>query len=226
MKESIVSVDCCTSWAALGLAEDGVVRGEMNVDAGRRQAEILPAMYGCLLESCSRRPEEVDLYGLIAGPGSFTGIKVGISFVTFLAWAGGKKVVPLSSLECMAFERIGRTGGVAAIVLQGGGGRICGGLFTSKGGLSPLTRLMPDGAYSPADFMDAVSAVAPNLKEVQWMTDRPEKTGRQFGEGAGFFVGVRPSGAAAAILAHMRRQDAIPPDRVRAEYLRDPDTGA
>ena len=99
MKEYALSVDCCSTWTTLGLAENGSVRGEINIDSGKNQSAVLPGLFQQLLESFFLKPEDISLFGVVTGPGSFTGIKVGISFVSFLAWAGGKKVVPLSSLE-------------------------------------------------------------------------------------------------------------------------------
>ena len=44
MKEYTLSVDCCSAWTTLGLAEDETVRGEINIDAGKNQSALLPGL--------------------------------------------------------------------------------------------------------------------------------------------------------------------------------------
>ncbi len=225
MKEYALSVDCCSTWTTLGLAENGSVRGEINIDAGKNQSAVLPGLFQQLLESFFLKPEDISLFGVVTGPGSFTGIKVGISFVSFLAWAGGKKVVPLSSLECLAFEKIGKPGGIAASVLWGGGGRIYGGLYTSKGNASLLTPLLQEGTYTPESFLEAFSSTGYSLRDVLWLTDRPEKTAHLFSLTEDLFERVIPSGASIAELTLMHRERARCPSEIRAAYFRDPDVG-
>lgn len=226
MKDYIVTVDCCSPWTTIGLARDGIVCGEANVDAGMRQSGILPGLLKSLLDSFDLRPGDVALYGVVTGPGSFTGIKVGVSFVTHLAWACQKMVVPLSSLECTAFERIGKSGGIAATVLSGGGGEIYGGLFESAGTHSPMARLLPDGAYTPKDFLKAVDlATEGRESDVVWLTDRPERTASLFPGTIRGFERVIPTGSAVAASAVLKKESAVIPALIRAEFFRDPDTG-
>ncbi|MDI9370134.1 MAG: tRNA (adenosine(37)-N6)-threonylcarbamoyltransferase complex dimerization subunit type 1 TsaB [Synergistota bacterium] len=225
MSEIIVSVDCCTAWTTLGVAIDGMVRGEVNVDARMRQASMLPGLFQSLLDSLAVRVESVSLYSVVTGPGSFTGIKVGISFVTFLAWAGGQMVIPLSSLECTASEGLGLACGTAAVVLQGGGGKIYGALYESEGGNCTLTRLLPERAYIPEEFLEAVSSVMKDgFKDVSWMTDRPEKTARLF-PAVERMEQVLPRGSTSVAMALRKKDSAVIPSLIRASFHRDPDTG-
>ena len=224
MKEYTVSVDCCSAWTTLGLAENGRVRGEINIDAGKTQSAVLPGLLQHFLEAFFLTPNEIDLFGVVTGPGSFTGIKVGIAFVTFLAWAGQKRVVPLSSLECMAFERIKKSGGVAASVLWGGGGRIYGALFKGDGD-SSLTHLIPKGAYTPAAFLEVFSATGYRYQDVLWLTDCPEKTAPLFPYFEDAFERIIPTGSTSVELTLRHAKSAVPPSEVRADYLRDPDLG-
>jgi tRNA threonylcarbamoyladenosine biosynthesis protein TsaB len=225
MKEYVLSVDCCSEWTTLGLAENGTVRGEVNIDAGKKQSAILPDLLRAFLDAFSLVVEDISMFGVVAGPGSFTGIKVGISFVTFLAWAGKKPVIPLSSLECMAFGKIGRNEGIAAPLLWAGGGKVYGSLFrTGKEGCAPK-RLCAAGAYTPDGFLDAISASGCDAGDILWVTDRPEKTAPLFPSFGDRFEKFIPGGALTAELTLRRRDRALTPAEVRANYLRDPDLG-
>jgi tRNA threonylcarbamoyladenosine biosynthesis protein TsaB len=55
-----------------------------------------------VLEDANVRIEEVELFAVAAGPGSFTGLRVGIASVQGLAMARGRRVVPVSALEALA----------------------------------------------------------------------------------------------------------------------------
>ena len=95
--------------------------------------------------------------------------------MTFLAWAAGKSIVPLSSLECMAFEKIRRSGGLAASVLWGGGGKVYGGLFKGEGDTLPPLSLFRSGSFTPELFLEAFSGTKLRHQDVFWLTDAPEK---------------------------------------------------
>jgi tRNA threonylcarbamoyladenosine biosynthesis protein TsaB len=56
------------------------------------------------LESAGARLDEVDLLAVSAGPGSFTGLRVGIATMQGLAFARGWSIVPVPTLEALAFE--------------------------------------------------------------------------------------------------------------------------
>ena len=225
MKEYTLSVDCCSAWTTLGLAEDEKIRGEINVDAGKNQSALLPGLLQHFLKAFSLKPEDISLFSVVTGPGSFTGIKVGISFVTFLAWAAGKSIVPLSSLECMAFEKIRRSGGLAASVLWGGGGKVYGGLFKGEGDTLPPLSLFRSGSFTPELFLEAFSGTKLRHQDVFWLTDAPEKVAPLFPSFGGSFEKIIPTGSATVELTRRHKGRARSAFEIHADYFRDPDLG-
>ena len=224
-KEYTLSVDCCSAWTTLGLAEGETVRGEINIDAGKNQSALLPGLLQHFLKAFSLTPENLSLFSVVTGPGSFTGIKVGIAFVSFLAWAGGKSIVPLSSLECMAYQKIKRKGGLAASVLWGGGGKIYGSLFKGEGDGLPPVHILRSGSYTPEAFLEAFSMTKLRHQDVFWLTDAPERVAPLFPSFAESFEKIIPTGSATVELTRRHKDRAVFASDIHADYFRDPDLG-
>ena len=81
-------------------------RGQRELDANSKHSEnLLPTLSG-LLDEMNVKLEDNDCYAVIVGPGSFTGIRIGIALVKGL-YAGGdhrKKVLPITTFDLMAYS--------------------------------------------------------------------------------------------------------------------------
>jgi tRNA threonylcarbamoyladenosine biosynthesis protein TsaB len=98
----LLAIDTTTRRASVALLQDDEVRGEIRLlEDGGHSPTVLPAVE-MLLNAAGRRPVDVDAYAVAVGPGSFTGVRVGISTVQGLALGSGRPVVGLSSLEGLA----------------------------------------------------------------------------------------------------------------------------
>src|SRR5262249_20238209 len=73
-------------------------------DASRTHGERLPRELMALLEQARVRLDEIEAFAIATGPGSFTGLRVGIATVQGLALAQSKLVVPVSTFEALAAE--------------------------------------------------------------------------------------------------------------------------
>src|SRR3954469_2624651 len=71
-------------------------------DPSRAPGQRLPRELAGALDEAGVRIEDVDLLAVAAGPGSFTGLRVGIATIQGIAMAHGKRVVPVSALEALA----------------------------------------------------------------------------------------------------------------------------
>lgn len=81
--------------AVLGVREFARGKGGMGSDTPARAAELL-------LGAAGRRPAEVGLVAVSVGPGSYTGLRIGISFAKTFAWAVGAPAVAVPSLTALA----------------------------------------------------------------------------------------------------------------------------
>lgn len=97
----VLALETATRQGSLALWIDGAVAAGEG-DPNRTHGERLPIELLDWLERHDRRPADVDLYAIISGPGSFTGLRVGVAAIQGLALATGRGVVPVPTLEAMA----------------------------------------------------------------------------------------------------------------------------
>src|SRR5271169_4943261 len=100
----LLAIETSTMLGGIAIMEDDTLIAEsrMNIKAthsGRIMAEIDTALRGSGLTI-----DAIDVFGIASGPGSFTGLRVGLSTLKGLSYATGKKVVSVSTLEAFAWN--------------------------------------------------------------------------------------------------------------------------
>ena len=99
----ILASDTSGPSVSVALWLNGRLLGEMTQNVGLTHSVTYLPLIESLMEHCSRRMDEIDLYAVTVGPGSFTGIRIGISAVKAMAYAAKKPVFGVSTLEAMAW---------------------------------------------------------------------------------------------------------------------------
>jgi tRNA threonylcarbamoyladenosine biosynthesis protein TsaB len=97
----VLALDTTTRQGSAALARDGSVVGVVLGDPNRTHGARLPGDLLRLLESQGIRIADIDLYTVAAGPGSFTGLRIGIATMQGLALANGKGVAGVSALDAL-----------------------------------------------------------------------------------------------------------------------------
>lgn len=110
----ILVIDTSTSHLAIGIAqEDGEMLREFHADAAEGERGIHDARLASetanLLADGGISAREISRIGLIIGPGSFTGLRIGLSFAKGFCFAIGASIVPLTPHEVMVAEAIGQS---------------------------------------------------------------------------------------------------------------------
>lgn len=109
---NILAVDTATEVCGVALARDGGdVVAELCLNQGRTHTDTLMAAIDAVLRLADFSLKQVDAFAVTRGPGSFTGLRIGISTVKGLALATGKPMVgvsTLTALACRAPEGIAR----------------------------------------------------------------------------------------------------------------------
>lgn len=131
--------------ASVALLEDGVLLGESYLNCGLTHSRTLLQMGQELLETCGRTVRDVTAVACAAGPGSFTGIRIGIAAAKGFAWARELPCVGVSTLEAMA-QQATAFEGVVCCAMDARREQVYRALFSCSGGV--LTRLTEDGAVS------------------------------------------------------------------------------
>ncbi len=206
--------------AGVALIQDGIVRYEgMAVNAFTHSQSILP-----MTEEAYRRTGletgNTDYFAVTMGPGSFTGVRIGVSTVKALAHAMGKTCIAVDALEAMAagvqpFE------GVICPMQDARAGQVYGAAF--QGGT--LTRLLPDEPIKLEEYLEKVYAFGkPLLFLGDGMQVHRDAIERMLGEKARFAPAhlsfLRP--AAVAFLAWNKMDQAVDYKSLSPLYLRPP----
>lgn len=100
----ILSVECTASPVSAALAEDGKILGEYFLNQKTTHSQTLMPMIDSLLNVCNVAPNDIDAFAVTVGPGSFTGVRIGVSAVKGLAEPLDKPCIPVSVLEAMAYN--------------------------------------------------------------------------------------------------------------------------
>lgn len=103
----ILALDTTTRAGSAAVVRNGEVVAELVGDAAITHGQRLPADLMRVLEYADVAIADVELLAVAAGPGSFTGLRVGIATVQGLAMAHGRKVAPVSTLEALAWGGAG-----------------------------------------------------------------------------------------------------------------------
>lgn len=90
--------------ASVALSRDGDLLGQYFQNCGLTHSVTLLPMAEALLKNNALAVSDVDLFAVAHGPGSFTGVRIGVSTVKGLAWAAEKPCVGVSTLEAMAWN--------------------------------------------------------------------------------------------------------------------------
>jgi ribosomal-protein-alanine N-acetyltransferase len=226
----VLALDTTTRGGSLALARDGGVLEVFEGDAARTHATRLP---GDILDCLARHHvglRDIDLYGVAVGPGSFTGLRIGIATIQGLAFANGRPVVGVSALDALVEAADPVTaagaaeGGLRAAWMDARRGEVYGRLYRRQAG-----RWAAQGepsVNSPAGTLAAWAAALAGAA-VDFVGDgAAAHAGALEGVlpgGARVILPVPPLAAAIAGIAVRRRSEAGPPHRIRPLYVRRPD---
>ncbi len=98
----ILAIDTASVALSAALIEDGTIRAEVFANTGENHSLHLMPLIRQAYDLARAKPEITDLFVCTQGPGSFTGLRTGVSTIKGLAMATGKPVVGLSTLAALA----------------------------------------------------------------------------------------------------------------------------
>lgn len=152
----MLSFESSARAASVALVLDGVLVSQYTQCSALTHSRTLLPMAEDLLKNAETALDAVDVLAVAHGPGSFTGIRIGVSTVKGLAWAAGKPCVGVSTLEAMAWHGLAH-GGYVCCVMDARRGQVYNALFEIKDG-RPV-RLTEDRPIALAELAKQVRAL-------------------------------------------------------------------
>lgn len=141
----ILALESSSRTASVCLCEDTLLIGQSYQNSGLTHSRTLLPMAEYLLKNLELSLDTVDVIAVAAGPGSFTGLRIGVSTAKGLAWALEKPCAKVSTLEAMAWNLASCTGEICC-VMDARRNEFYNARFSSDG--EKITRLTPDRAIA------------------------------------------------------------------------------
>ena len=141
----ILAFETSAKAASVALLEGDMLLGELYLNCGLTHSRTLLESAQRLLEITELTAKDIDAVACAAGPGSFTGVRIGVSTAKGLAWGAQKPAIGVSTLEAMA-QNAAHIDGLIVGAMDARRSQVYNAVFETKGG--ELTRLTPDRAIS------------------------------------------------------------------------------
>ena len=217
----ILAIDSSAVAASAALLEDGKLTGEFFLNVGLTHSCTLMPMIRALLQYADADIQDVDVFAVTNGPGSFTGVRIGVSTVKGMAQPLGKPCVGVSTLLSLAYNVRG-TDALICSAMDARCRQVYTALFEERDG--KIVRLTQDDAVSLDDLRAQLMSAG---KDVIFVGDGAQlcyDTCRDSLHGARIAPETvryqRAASAAAAVWAQQEELPAGSADALSVSYLR------
>ena len=143
---NILALESSATACSVALCRDGELVAQSFQNSGLTHSRTLLPMVHDLLKNCGESLDKVDVIAVAAGPGSFTGLRIGVATAKGLAWGEDKDCAPCSTLESMAWPLAHMEGELIVCAMDARRDQVYNALFLAEG--DKLRRLSPDRAIS------------------------------------------------------------------------------
>ena len=147
----ILALETSAKAVSAAVSEDGKILCSGYQDTGLTHSRTLMPIVEHILKNTGLTVADMDAIAVAAGPGSFTGIRIGVSAAKGLAFAADKPAIGVSTLAAMA-RNVAFCDGLVVCAMDARRQQIYNGLFEARDGV--LTRLTPDRAIALAELAE------------------------------------------------------------------------
>lgn len=219
----ILAFDGTAKAASVALLEDGKILASYTVDNGLTQSELLLPMAESVLKSLKLEFSDVDVFATSVGPGSFTGVRIGVSLIKGLAFGRKAPCVAVSTLEALA-ENLVPLSGILVPCMDARRNQVYTATFRCDG--EKAERLTPDRAIS----LDDLAKELLEYSEPIYLSGDGYKVAKAALEGAGVKISETPpilinENAESVARVAMRKYEAgefVSDEELSPTYLRLP----
>ncbi len=124
----ILALDSTAKTSTVAVLENDILLGQYSVNIQNTHSETLLPMVKSILESLKLTNDDIDAYAVSEGPGSFTGVRIGVATIKGLAFSRNKPCVGVSTIEALA-QNLEGVSGVVCPVMNARRGQVYTGAF-------------------------------------------------------------------------------------------------
>ena len=101
---TILAIETSSNICGISLIENGNLIDSIDKDKSKQHAEVLPQLYQELKSKTNFSLSNIDALAVSIGPGSFTGLRIGLSFTKGLAFSKNLPIIPISTMMALAYN--------------------------------------------------------------------------------------------------------------------------
>ena len=139
----ILALDSTAKTSSVAVLENGTLLGLFSVNIQNTHSETLLPMVKSILESLKLTNEDIDAYAVSEGPGSFTGVRIGVATIKGLAFGREKPCVGVSTIEAL-YENLADCEGIVCPIMNARRGQVYTGAFLNGERIIDDTCMMLD----------------------------------------------------------------------------------
>lgn len=214
---NLLAIDTAGKTAAVAVLRDTTLLYEVNLNNGLTHSETLMPMVDTALKACGLTPADIDVYGVTVGPGSFTGLRIGLSAVKGLALPRQTPCAGVSTLAALAYGLTGE--GTVLTALDARRGQVYWAAFD----LASHRQLTEDSAEPLANLENFIFSCK---KPLIFVGDGASLCYNRYGTLDGVLPcpaalgSLRGAGVALAAHAAWEKGECVPPAALLPEYHR------
>lgn len=218
---NVLAIDTSGPVAGCAVLSDGKIAHLVAMNQGLTHSETIMPAVDAALSASGLACGEIDVFAAVAGPGSFTGVRIGVCAAKGLAHAVDKPCAAVDALETLAMNFYGFDG-LCCPILDARRGQVYCAAFDMKNGLPE--RVLADGAMALSDFL----ALLPEGRRLAFAGDGVPAHGAAVKAALGERALIAPENLrdiradAAALLAACRPETWVAAKQLTPIYLRAP----
>ncbi|EAF5599920.1 tRNA (adenosine(37)-N6)-threonylcarbamoyltransferase complex dimerization subunit type 1 TsaB [Listeria monocytogenes] len=214
----ILGMDTSSDTMTIALFNEGVVIGEYTTNLRKNHSvRLLPAI-AVLMEECGVKPTDLEKIAVAKGPGSYTGLRIGVTVAKTMAWDAGIPIVGISSLALLAESGLYFPGKVVAL-MDARRGNVYAGVYQVTEG--KMQSVIADGHIALTELLEQFAPSEELILFVGTLTEQICVTVTEvLGERAVFAQADYTYSRASSLVKLAENLDGEPADNFVPDYLK------
>lgn len=150
---NILAMDTTAKASSVSLLNDDKILAEFSLNMQFMHSQTIMPMCESMLNCCKMKLDEIDAFAVSTGPGSFTGLRIGLSAIKGMAYALSKPCVGVSTLDALAMN-VSCFDGIICAVMDARCKQVYTALYkVNTSGVNPVEKLTADRAITLAELL-------------------------------------------------------------------------